>query len=58
MHAETTGRFRHVSIAHFIDALDMFPTDPIGGHRIFRGRWQGFSARQKGVGHIIGIGRL
>src|SRR5690606_16898059 len=36
MHIEAARRLRHVAVAHFVDALDMFPADPVGRHGIFR----------------------
>ena len=32
------GGFGYVAVAEFVDTLDMFPTDPVGAHRIFRRR--------------------
>ncbi len=36
MHVEAAGRLRNITLAHFVNALDMLPANPVGGHRIFR----------------------
>ena len=56
MHVETPRGLGDVPVAHFIDALNMFPAHAIGRHRVF-GRRDPFTActRQSGV-DVVCIG--
>ena len=58
MHVQATGRFADIPIALLVNALDMFPADPIGRHRVFRGRRQRAVAAQKRIRDLVRVGRL
>ena len=58
MHRQAPHRFRDVAVTQPVNALDMFPPYSIGRHWIVR--WWGTRPRprQKGVHHVVGIGRF
>ena len=58
MHVEAARRFRDVVIAQLVDALDVFPPDPVGRHGIFR--WFGTvgTTRQQGIHNVVNVGGL
>lgn len=56
MHVELAGRFRHVTLAGFINALNMLPPDTVRGHwRVMLGGHVEPSGHQGGD-DIVGVG--
>jgi hypothetical protein len=55
MHGELARRLRHVSIARFVDALDMLPTHPIGRHRSLASRRTVKTPRHQRRDDIVGV---
>ena len=58
MHAQATGGLGDVAVALLVDALDVLPPDPVGGHRkLGRGRQQAVAGQQRRFDDI-GVGGL
>ena len=58
VHVEPPGGFGDVAVAHFVDALDVFPAHAVRRHRIFRRGSLGLGIRQQRGDDFIGIRRL
>src|SRR5262249_2131543 len=58
VHVEAAGGFADVVAAEFVDALNVLPTDTIGGHRIVRRLGRGVWRREQRFDDVLGIGGL
>src|ERR1700760_3680809 len=58
VHVEPARRLRDVAIAHFIDALDVFPAHAVRRHRVLRRLGFFRAGRQQCSDDVIGIGGL